>query len=81
MATMVSRTYCREILWEHRLDAATEGVPATYQVGGRQYITVPVGGTGLFAGGLGLPEPGPSRYVTFALPRDYRADDSQMPVR
>ncbi len=58
-----------EILWEHRFDAATEGVPAVYMVNGRQYITVPVGGVGHFLGGLGLPEPGPSRYVTFALPQ------------
>ncbi len=57
-----------EVLWEHRFDAATEGVPAVYEVGGRQYITVPVGGVGHFLGGLGLPEPGESRYVTFALP-------------
>jgi quinoprotein glucose dehydrogenase len=56
------------VLWEHRFDAATEGVPAVYEVDGRQYITVPVGGVGHFAGGLGLPEPGPSKYVTFALP-------------
>ncbi len=57
-----------EVLWEHRFDAATEGVMATYEVDGRQYITVPVGGVGHFLGGLGLPEPGESRYVTFALP-------------
>ena len=59
-----------EVLWEHRFDAATEGVPAIYEAGGRQFITVPVGGMGLFADGLGLPQPGASRYVTFALPRD-----------
>jgi hypothetical protein len=40
------------VLWEHRFDAATEGVPAIYEVGGRQYITVPVGGVGHFLGGL-----------------------------
>lgn len=57
-----------EVLWEHRFDAATEGVMATYEVDGRQYVTVPVGGMGHFLGGLGLPEPGESRYVTFALP-------------
>jgi glucose dehydrogenase len=56
------------VLWETRFDAATEGVPATYMVNGRQYVTVPVGGEGHFLGGLGLPTPGPSRYVTFALP-------------
>ena len=57
-----------EVLWEHRFDAGTEGVPAVYEVDGRQYITVPVGGVGHFLGGLGLPAPGPGRYVTFALP-------------
>ena len=57
-----------EVLWEHRFDAGTEGVPAVYEVAGRQYITVPIGGVGHFAGGLGLPEPGESKYVTFALP-------------
>jgi quinoprotein glucose dehydrogenase len=57
-----------EILWEHRFDAAIEGVPAVYEVDGRQYITLPVGGVGHFLGGLQLPEPGESRYVTFALP-------------
>ncbi len=56
------------VLWEHRLDAATEGVPAIYAVGGREYVTIPVGGDGLFPH-KGQPTPGPSRYVTFALPR------------
>ncbi len=55
------------VLWEHKFDAATEGVPAIYEVNGRQYITLPVGGDGLFAQ-RGNPAPGPSRYVTFALP-------------
>ena len=55
------------VLWEHKLDAATEGVPAIYQVGGRQYVTIPVGGDGLFPH-KGQPTPGLSRYVTFALP-------------
>jgi glucose dehydrogenase len=57
-----------EVLWEYKLDAATEGVPAVYEVDGRQFVTIPVGGVGHFANGLGLGEPGPSRYVTFALP-------------
>jgi quinoprotein glucose dehydrogenase len=55
------------VLWEYKLDAGTEGVPAVYEVGGRQYVTLPVGGDGLFAQ-KGNPAPGPSRYVTFALP-------------
>jgi len=59
-----------EVLWEHRFDAATEGVPAVYEVNGRQYVTVPVGGMGHFAFNLGLPEAGKSRYVTFALPQE-----------
>lgn len=57
-----------DILWEHRFDAATEGGMSVYEVDGRQYLTVPVGGVGHFLGGLGLPEPGESKYVTFALP-------------
>ncbi|GAA0278276.1 glucose/quinate/shikimate family membrane-bound PQQ-dependent dehydrogenase [Alteraurantiacibacter aestuarii] len=56
-----------EVLWEYQLDAATEGVPAVYQVDGREYVTIPVGGDGLFAQ-QGNPEPGPNRYLTFALP-------------
>jgi len=56
------------VLWEYKLDAGTEGVPAVYEVGGRQYVTLPVGGDGLFAQ-RGNPTPGPSRYVTFALPQ------------
>jgi len=55
------------VLWEYKLDAATEGVPAVYELGGRQYVTIPVGGEGLFAQ-KGAPAPGANRYVTFALP-------------
>jgi hypothetical protein len=43
-------------------------VPAVYEVDGRQYVTIPVGGVGHFANNLGLGEAGPSKYVTFALP-------------
>ena len=45
----------------------TEGVPAVFEIAGREYVTVPVGGEGLFPQ-KGAPPPGPSRYVTFALP-------------
>ena len=55
------------VLWEYKLDAGTEGVPAVYEVNGRQYVTLAVGGDGLFAQ-KGNPAPGPSRYITFALP-------------
>ncbi len=61
-----------KVLWEHELPAATEGVPAVYEVDGRQYVTIPVGGVGHFANGLGLPEPGPNQYMTFALPAGAR---------
>ena len=57
-----------KILWEYDLPAASEGVPAVYEVGGRQFITIPVGGLGLWAPKLDIPEPGPNQYITFALP-------------
>jgi glucose dehydrogenase len=56
------------VLWELEIDAASEGVPAVYEVDGRQYVAFPTGGAGLFAPRLGLPEPGPGQYMVFALP-------------
>jgi quinoprotein glucose dehydrogenase len=56
------------VLWEYSLPAGSEGVPAVFAVNGRQYVTLPVGGNGLFSQGLDLPEPGPGQYMTFALP-------------
>jgi quinoprotein glucose dehydrogenase len=44
-------------------------VPAVYQADGRQFVVIPVGGNGIFADRLGLPEPGPNQYMAFALPR------------
>ncbi len=38
-----------ETLWEADLPAATEGVPAIYEAGGRQFVVIPVGGQGHFA--------------------------------
>jgi quinoprotein glucose dehydrogenase len=38
-----------EVLWEHELEANPEGIPAVYQVGGRQYVAFAAGaswGTG-----------------------------------
>jgi quinoprotein glucose dehydrogenase len=57
-----------KVLWEFSLPAASEGVPAVYEAGGRQYIVIPVGGDGLFAPKLGQTPPGPSQYMAFALP-------------
>jgi quinoprotein glucose dehydrogenase len=57
-----------KILWEANLGAASEGVPAVYEAGGREYIVVPVGGIGLFANAKNQPPAGPNQYVAFALP-------------
>ena len=48
-----------KVLWSYDLPAATEGVPAVYSVGGKQYVAIAVGGNGLFSQGLDHPEPGP----------------------
>jgi len=57
------------VLWERPLDAASEGVPTVYEVGGREYIAIAVGGIGLFPPRVGeQPEPGANRYMVFALP-------------
>ena len=57
------------MLWEYGLPAASEGVPAVYDVNGRQYVAIPVGGAGFMAiKVLSQPPPGPSQYMVFALP-------------
>jgi quinoprotein glucose dehydrogenase len=59
-----------KVLWEKTLPAATEGVPAVYEVNGRQYVAIAGGGNGLFPTRVGTPvPPGPSQYMVFALPR------------
>jgi len=63
-----------KVIWETSLPAASEGVPAMYEVGGRQYLAVCVaGGNGLMAGrgspDKPAPAPGPGSYMVFALPR------------
>jgi len=58
-------------VWTHPLPAASDGVPASYEIGGRQFIVVPV------AAGHGwnparfptLPAPPESAYMAFALPK------------
>ena len=48
-------------VWSMELPAASEGMPATYEVNGRQFIAVPVAsGTGQFAARFGGP-PAPAR--------------------
>jgi hypothetical protein len=53
---------------EKQIDAASEGVPAVYEAGGKEYVVFAVGGDGLFPPKLGQAKPGPNRYVAFALP-------------
>jgi glucose dehydrogenase len=62
-----------EVLWSYTLPGGSEGIPATYELDGRQYLAVPVAaGAGLFAP---LLDPAPNAppleraYVVFALPR------------
>jgi quinoprotein glucose dehydrogenase len=47
-----------KVIWETILPASAEGVPAVYEIGGREYIALCVA-----AGN------GPGAYVAFALPR------------
>jgi len=49
-----------EILWEHELEAAGFATPCTYEVNGKQHITIAAGG------GKGVAKPGDA-FVTFAL--------------
>jgi glucose dehydrogenase len=62
-----------KVLWEYDLPGPQEGVPAVYQVNGREYIAVPVGGNGVFqpraAASNPIPPAGPGQYVVFALPQ------------
>jgi quinoprotein glucose dehydrogenase len=66
-------------VWSMELLTASEGMPATYAINGRQFIVVPVAaGTGLFAARLGGPGPAggrggangpPGQYIVLALKR------------
>jgi quinoprotein glucose dehydrogenase len=71
------RAYDRDtgnVLWSYTLPGGSEGIPATYELDGRQYLAVPVAaGAGLFAPLLdpapALAAPDQRAYVVFALPR------------
>jgi quinoprotein glucose dehydrogenase len=61
-------------LWEYELDAALEGMPAVYEVGGRQFVVF-----------CAAAQPGLTKatqttirgaYVAFALPRSYSRKSS-----
>ena len=68
------RAYDRDsgaVLWSYALPGGSEGIPATYAIGGRQYLALPVAaGAGLFAPTITPPLREPERaYMVFALPR------------
>ena len=67
------RAYDRDtgkVLWAQDLPSGSEGIPATYEVDGRQYLAVPVAaGAGLFPPMFGKPAPDQREYMVFALPR------------
>lgn len=62
-----------KVLWEYEAPTGSDGVPAVYEVGGREYIAFCVaGGDGLNLGGRGRggdTAPPPSAYMVFALPK------------
>ncbi|TMA57863.1 MAG: PQQ-dependent dehydrogenase, methanol/ethanol family [Deltaproteobacteria bacterium] len=60
-----------ELLWKFQTGAAVRGQPATYKVGGRQYVAVPSGGGGLAVTLVGEPPLASkgSALVVFALPK------------
>jgi quinoprotein glucose dehydrogenase len=69
-----------KVIWEYDLPAASEGVPAVYQSGGRQFIVIPVGGNGLFPDNkefYGMSKPGPNQYIAFALPAGAKVESSK----
>jgi len=53
--------YTGKLLWETLLPAGGNATPATYEIGGRQYVVIAAGG-----GKSGAPSGG--TYVAFALP-------------
>jgi quinoprotein glucose dehydrogenase len=57
-----------KLLWEATLPFSGNGTPATYEVGGRQFVVVPAGG-GKPQGQLGPAGESGGFYVAFALPK------------
>jgi glucose dehydrogenase len=66
------RAYDRDtgdVLWSYELPNGSEGIPATYEVDGRQYLVVgAAAGKGLFAPPSVPEPPGDRVYMAFALP-------------
>ncbi len=68
------RAYDRDngkVVWSANLPTGSEGVPATYEVNGRQFVVFPVAaGTGGFSIRFGgAAAPGQGGYIAYALPR------------
>jgi quinate dehydrogenase (quinone) len=59
------------VLWTYALPAASDGVPASYEAGGRQFILVPVAAAHGWnpARFPALPPPPAGAYIAFALPQ------------
>jgi quinate dehydrogenase (quinone) len=71
------RAYDRDtgkVLWSTGLPTGSEGIPATYQIDGRQYLAVPVAaGAGLFSPNFVTErEDGEHAYIVYALPEGRR---------
>ena len=63
-----------KVIWQKELPAGSEGVPAVYEVAGREYIAFCVaGGDGMMTTKIDTSKPavppGPGAYVVFALPQ------------
>jgi glucose dehydrogenase len=61
-----------KVLWEKDLPTGSDGIPAVYEVGGREFIALCVaGGDGYLAprGAQNIPAAGPGAYMVFALPK------------
>ncbi|HEV3197752.1 MAG TPA: pyrroloquinoline quinone-dependent dehydrogenase [Bryobacteraceae bacterium] len=63
-----------KVLWERALPAGSEGIPAIYEIGGREYLAVCVAaGNGIMAarvdGDSPASPPAAGAYIAFALPK------------
>jgi len=71
------RAYDRDTgreVWSMELSAASEGMPATYAIDGRQFVVVPVAaGRGMFSARFGGPGPAGGRGAAGAPPGQYIA--------
>jgi len=57
-----------KVLWEATVDEALEGIPAIYEIGGRQYIVFCAAAASTYFGPT-APTTVRGSYVTFALPK------------